>query len=66
MNPDTRQHLRANVLMLIAAMIWGSAFVAQRLSLDTIGPFLFTGLRFLLGALVVLTMIVRAARRSPS
>ncbi|MGF6550984.1 DMT family transporter [Paraburkholderia youngii] len=62
MNPDTRQHLRANVLMLIAAMIWGSAFVAQRLSLDTIGPFLFTGLRFLLGALVVLTMIVCVRR----
>lgn len=49
--------------MLIAAMIWGSAFVAQRLSLDAIGPFLFTGLRFLLGALVVLTMIV-CVRRS--
>ncbi|MFL9904898.1 DMT family transporter [Paraburkholderia sp. RL17-337-BIB-A] len=63
MRPDTRQHLRANLLMLIAAMIWGSAFVAQRLSLDAIGPFLFTGLRFLLGALVVLAMIV-CARRS--
>jgi len=49
----TRQHLRANLLMLAAAMIWGSAFVAQRLSLDVIGPFLFTGVRFLLGAMVV-------------
>ncbi|MFL9903701.1 DMT family transporter [Paraburkholderia fungorum] len=62
MKPDTRQHLRANLLMLIAAMIWGSAFVAQRLSLDAIGPFLFTGLRFLLGALVVLAMLVCARR----
>jgi drug/metabolite transporter (DMT)-like permease len=57
----TRQHLRANLLMLVAAMIWGSAFVAQRLSLDSIGPFLFTGLRFLLGAFVVL--IVWSAAR---
>jgi drug/metabolite transporter (DMT)-like permease len=48
-----RRHLRANLLMLAAALIWGSAFVAQRLSLDAIGPFLFTGLRFLLGAGVV-------------
>jgi drug/metabolite transporter (DMT)-like permease len=62
LNPDTRQHLRANLLMLIAAIIWGSAFVAQRLSFDAIGPFLFTGLRFLLGALVVLTMIVCVGR----
>ncbi|CAB3780078.1 hypothetical protein LMG28688_00960 [Paraburkholderia caffeinitolerans] len=50
-------HLRANLLMLAAAMIWGSAFVAQRLSLDAIGPFLFTGLRFLLGAGVVSTFV---------
>jgi drug/metabolite transporter (DMT)-like permease len=49
--------VRANLLMLVAAMIWGSAFVAQRLSLDTIGPFLFTGLRFLLGACVVLALL---------
>lgn len=57
MKTTTRQHLRANLLMLVAAMIWGSAFVAQRLSLDTIGPFLFTGLRFLLGACVVLVLL---------
>lgn len=43
--------------MLIAAMIWGSAFVAQRLSLEAIGPFLFTGLRFLLGAAVVTAFV---------
>jgi drug/metabolite transporter (DMT)-like permease len=45
--------LRADLLMLLAALIWGCSFVAQRLSLATIGPFLFTGVRFLLGALVV-------------
>src|ERR1700749_3108650 len=66
----TRQHLRANLLMLVAAMIWGSAFVAQRLSLDSIGPFLFTGLRFLLGACVVLILLAclrpRVAARPPA
>ncbi|TDG08024.1 DMT family transporter [Paraburkholderia guartelaensis] len=50
--------------MLTAALIWGSAFVAQRLSLDAIGPFLFTGLRFLLGAGVVSVFLL--ARRRPS
>lgn len=62
MKSDTRKHLRANLLMLTAAVIWGSAFVAQRLSLDTIGPFLFTGLRFLLGAMVVLAIVVSFRR----
>lgn len=45
--------MRADVLMLLTALIWGGSFVAQRLSLDTIGPFLFNAVRFLLGALVV-------------
>ncbi|MGF6752650.1 drug/metabolite transporter (DMT)-like permease [Paraburkholderia sp. GAS42] len=58
LNPDSRKHLRANLLMLVAALIWGSAFVAQRLSLDVIGPFLFTGLRFLLGATVVFSLLL--------
>ncbi len=55
---SANHHLRANLLMLAAAIIWGSAFVAQRLSLDTIGPFLFTGLRFLLGAAVVSAFVL--------
>ncbi|MEX3825094.1 EamA family transporter, partial [Paraburkholderia sp. BR14262] len=38
MQSASRRHLRANLLMLTAALIWGSAFVAQRLSLDAIGP----------------------------
>lgn len=46
-----RSHaLRADLLMLLTAMIWGSAFVAQRLGMDSIGPFLYTGLRFGLAA----------------
>ena len=40
--------LRADILMLFTAMIWGVSFVAQRLGMDAIGPFLFTGLRFAL------------------
>ncbi|MEA3119829.1 MAG: hypothetical protein QOI13_3099 [Paraburkholderia sp.] len=55
---------RANLLMLLAAMIWGSAFVAQRLSLHAIGPFLFTGLRFLLGSAVVLALCLRPGARA--
>ncbi|KDB05736.1 protein of unknown function DUF6 transmembrane [Burkholderia sp. lig30] len=65
MNHDARRHLRANLLMLAAAAIWGSAFVAQRLSLDVIGPFLFTGLRFLLGAAVLVPLLaLNAASRA--
>ena len=44
---------RANLILLFVALVWGSAFVAQALGMRSLGPFLFTGLRFLLGAAVV-------------
>jgi drug/metabolite transporter (DMT)-like permease len=49
--------LRADFLMLLTAMIWGSVFVAQRLGMDAIGPFLYTGLRFALAVIVLLPII---------
>jgi drug/metabolite transporter (DMT)-like permease len=53
-----RSHaLRADLLMLVTAMIWGSAFVAQRLGMDSIGPFLYSGLRFGLAALILLPVL---------
>ncbi|UJJ32348.1 DMT family transporter [Halopseudomonas maritima] len=51
------RHYRADALMLITALIWGSTFVAQRLGMDHIGPFLYTGLRFAIGALTLLPLI---------
>lgn len=57
------QALRADLLMLITAMIWGSAFVAQRLGMDNIGPFLYTGLRFALACLVLLPVLALLQRR---
>lgn len=47
-------HLRANLLLLAAAAIWGLAFVAQRQGMDHLGPLTFNGIRFLLGALTLL------------
>ncbi len=48
-------------------MIWGSTFVAQKWAGAAdiaIGPLAFTGARFLLGALVVLPLAWREARRA--
>ena len=54
-----RPSLRADLLMLLTALIWGTTFVAQRLGMNEIGPFLYTGLRFSLGALVLLPWVLR-------
>ena len=55
--------LRADLLMLLTAIIWGSSFIAQRLGMDSIGPFLYTGLRFALASIVLLPLILWLERR---
>ena len=49
--------LRANLLLLLTAMIWGAAFVAQSVSMDYIGPFTFLCSRSILGGVVLLPVI---------
>jgi drug/metabolite transporter (DMT)-like permease len=56
--------IRSDLLLSLAAIIWGFAFVAQRLGMEHIGPFLFNGIRFGLGAGVLLVAVkVREAWR---
>ena len=55
--------LQANLLLLLAALIWGSAFVGQVMGMAGVGPLTFTGVRFLLGALVVSPLAWREWRR---
>lgn len=57
--------LRADILMLVTAIIWGSAFVAQTTGMDHIGPFLYSGLRFALGSLCLLPLVLRRQRGEP-
>lgn len=49
--------LRSNFLLLLAAAIWGFAFVAQRVGMQHLGPFTFNGVRFLLGSLSLIPLI---------
>lgn len=41
------------MLLFLAALIWGVAFVAQSMGMEYVGPFTFNGCRFLLGGLVL-------------
>lgn len=45
------------MLLLLAAAIWGFAFVAQRVGMDYVGPFTFSAVRFSLGSLVLLPFL---------
>lgn len=48
---------RGNLLLLVTAIIWGSAFVAQSVAADLVGTFTFQALRSLLGGLVLLPVV---------
>jgi drug/metabolite transporter (DMT)-like permease len=37
--------LQSDALLLLTAIIWGFAFVAQRVGMDYVGPFTFNGSR---------------------
>ena len=51
------QAVRADLLMLLAAAIWGFAFVAQREGLETMGPFLFNTARFFIGTVFLFPVV---------
>lgn len=54
--------LKANLFLLLAALIWGLAFVAQRIGMDHVGPYTFNGVRFALGILSLLPLMVYQKR----
>ena len=54
---------RANILLLLTALIWGAAFVAQRVGMDHMGPLTFNGIRFALGSLALLPLIGHMNKR---
>ncbi len=45
-------------LLIMTAMIWGFAFVAQRLGAEHVGAFTFNGVRFTLGSISLIPVIL--------
>lgn len=53
----TAKQSKNSLLLFIAAIIWGVAFVAQSAGMDYVGPFTFNAVRSLLGGLVLIPCI---------
>ena len=58
------KRFKCNCMLILTAMIWGFAFVAQKDASDYIGPFTFNGIRFMLGALSLIPVILFFERDS--
>ncbi len=50
--------IKSTVLLFLTAIIWGFAFVAQRVGADYVGTFTFNGIRFLLGSFSLIPVIL--------
>jgi drug/metabolite transporter (DMT)-like permease len=55
---------RANILMLIATLIWGTAFVSQTTGMGAIGPFTFSFSRFFFATITVLPLALYFERHN--
>lgn len=49
--------LKNSLCLLLAATIWGIAFVAQSVGMEYVGPFTFNGVRSLIGAAVLVPVL---------
>ncbi len=58
--------LRADLLLLLASLIWGGAFVGQSTAMTHMGPFSFIGARFVLASLALLPFALAEARNAPN
>lgn len=53
----TKIQMKQSLLLLLAAVIWGVAFVAQSVGMEHVGPFTFNALRSLLGGVFLIPCI---------
>ncbi|HOE70526.1 MAG TPA: DMT family transporter [Brevefilum sp.] len=58
--------MKVDLLLLLTAAIWGFAFVAQRVGMSHMGPFTFNGIRFSLGALSLVPILIWQRRKNPA
>lgn len=58
-NLQGSDRVSADLMLLLAAIIWGGGFVAQRMASAHLGFFAFNGIRFMLAALVPMPFILK-------
>ena len=54
----SKTQVRNSLLLLLAAIIWGVAFVAQSVGMEYVGPFTFNAVRSLIGGIVLIPCIL--------
>ena len=53
----------ATLMLLITTLLWGFAFVAQKSAMSAMGPLTFSAIRYALGALCIVPLVIWELRR---
>ncbi len=56
--------IKSSLLLLLASVVWGAAFVAQSVASNNVGTFTFNGIRFIIGGICLLPLL-KGHRLSP-
>ncbi|MCX6647298.1 MAG: DMT family transporter [bacterium] len=57
--------VKTDLILLLAATIWGFAFVAQRAGMEHLGPFTYNALRFALGSICLIPFVLKKSPYDP-
>lgn len=52
------KNIKGNVILMITALIWGSAFVAQSVGMEHVGPFTFITARYIIGGIFLIPCMI--------
>ena len=61
-----QKSLRGSLLLMLGAVIWGAAFAAQRMGMEHVQPFTFSGVRMTLAGIVMIPAAAIARKRAGS
>lgn len=59
----TKSRLQGNILLFITALIWGAAFVAQKIGVVQLGVFTFTATRFFISGVALLPIVLATGHK---
>ncbi|MBQ7614390.1 MAG: DMT family transporter [Butyrivibrio sp.] len=57
MAKNKNSQITSSLLLLLASLVWGAAFVAQSFASGSVGTFSFNGLRFIIGGICLLPFL---------
>lgn len=59
----TNVRVQADLMLLLAAVVWGGGFVAQRIATKYLDPFTFNGLRFVLAGVILIPLALKSMKK---